>query len=559
MLFLTLNTNHYMKAYISLLLLCVSVMSWAAKPASPIRINQVGYTASEEKTAVVESSAFAKTYRIVDYRGREVWRGGAAARTVSPLSGKERETIDFSSLTRPGTYTFLAGCYRQTFTIADHPMRTVAEAALHAFRLQRCQHPDTLVRVHPSAAGPVRQADEVLSSPGGWYDAGDYNKYIVNSGFSHGVMLSAYELMPDYFRGLAGDFLAEQQHNLRWMLTMQDPDDGGVYHKLTTPNFEEHIPPSACRQPRYVVQKSTQAALDFAAAMAMAARVYASVDTAFSATTLAAAERAFAWAVRHPDTFYDQPGNNLCFDPDCTTGMYDDNATQDEFFWAAAELYITTRQSLYAAIAEQFMPAQFSLPVWGDVATLATWSMIAHRQEVQLPFADTLFLRLTDYCRLALEKVPASSFHSPHGNRAEDFCWGSNGENGAGQGIAMLYAYRLTGDRRFYTAALENADYLLGRNATGYCYVTGLGVMSPMNPHHRLSDSDEVVAPLPGFLVGGPNAAKQDATEAGMPRYPEAADECYLDVQPSYASNEVAINWNAYLLALSALLDAMQP
>ena len=56
----------------------------------------------------------------------------------------------------------------------------------------------------------------------------------------------------------------ELLYNEEWMWTMQDPEDGGVYHKLTTPNFEGFVTPTECRQQRYVVQKSVTAALDCA-------------------------------------------------------------------------------------------------------------------------------------------------------------------------------------------------------------------------------------------------------------------------------------------------------
>ena len=96
-------------------------------------------------------------------------------------------------------------------------------------------------------------------------------------------------------------------------------------------------------------------------------------------------------------------------------------------------------------------------------------------------------------------------------------------------------------------------DYLLGRNATGYCYITGFGVKSPLHPHHRLSASDAVEAPIQGLLVGGPNPAQQDKAD-----YPSnLPDESYSDTLPSYASNEIAINWSAALVALASSLDAL--
>jgi endoglucanase len=98
-------------------------------------------------------------------------------------------------------------------------------------------------------------------------------------------------------------------------------------------------------------------------------------------------------------------------------------------------------------------------------------------------------------------------------------------------------------------------DYLLGINPLGYCYVTGTGSKSPVNPHHRLAATDDIPGPLPGFLVGGPNPAKQDGCF-----YPsELPDESYVDVVESYASNEIAINWNATLLHLAIALQECSP
>lgn len=545
-----------------------------------ILVNQVGYYPAEEKTAVLENCG--KSAVIVDAHGKTVWRGKAVEQTQSPLSGKTRYTVDFSSLTRPGSYTMVAGRERVSVCITEHPLRDVLTLGMGAYYLQRSGepileeyagiyarpmgHPDTHVLIHPSAAGPLRQAGQVISSPRGWYDAGDYNKYIVNSGFSVGIMLSAYEMQPDYYRSLSlnipeqhnavPDYLDEILVNLEWMLTMQDPADGGVYHKLTTPDFEKHIRPTDCHQTRYVVQKSTQAALDLAASMAMAARIYAEFPetTDFAHRALEAAEQAFAWAVKNPHVLYDQPGNNERFDPDCTTGMYDDTNAEDEFFWAATELYITTGSTVYQAIARQYQPVAFELPVWGLVSGLGTYSAIAHGLKEGL-WAEVRE-QLVQYAVESVARIPGSAMHSPHGNRVEDFCWGSNGEMCAGQGLALMYAYRITANRKLMVGALENMDWLLGRNALGFCYVTGLGTHRVMHPHHRLSASDDIIEPLPGFLAGGPNPGKQDVSELPYDMYPEAADECYLDFHPSYATNEVTINWNAYLVALCGLLDA---
>ena len=89
---------------------------------------------------------------------------------------------------------------------------------------------------------------------------------------------------------------------------MQDPYDGGVYHKLTTPNFEAFVMPADCHQQRYVVQKSTAATLDFAAVMAQAARIYqGNTDYPdFAQQAARAALAAYGWAVRNPKVYYRQ-------------------------------------------------------------------------------------------------------------------------------------------------------------------------------------------------------------------------------------------------------------
>jgi endoglucanase len=144
---------------------------------------------------------------------------------------------------------------------------------------------------------------------------------------------------------------------------------------------------------------------------------------------------------------------------------------------------------------------------------------------------------------------------TPYGiamGKRSDFTWGSNAV-AANQGLILVQAYRLTRDTSYLRAAVANLDYIMGRNPTGYSFVTGVGTKTPMFPHHRPSHADTIVAPVPGLLVGGPNPGQQDHC-AGYPSSLPALS--YLDAQCSYASNEIAINWNAPIAYLSAAIDA---
>ena len=547
-----------------------------------IRLNQVGMYPKQEKIAVIEGTA--KSVTIKDAAtGRKASVKPRVLRTAtSPWSGKKRTIIDFSSLTQPGSYTISSGKETASFTIKDDALRDVTAATLKAFYLIRSGvaieskyagayarpvgHPDTQVLIHPSAASLGRPAGSVISSPYGWYDAGDYNKYIVNSAFSIGVMLCSYDQNHSYYQTLnvnipestnqTADLLDEMMFNLRWMLTMQDPYDGGVYHKLTTPNFEGFVMPADCKQQRYVVQKSTAATLDFAAVMAQAARIFKGNKDypTFADQAARAAMAAYGWAERNPRVLYQQ---RRLTDPAVSTGEYGDFNLTDEWYWAATELYLLTGDQQFADVITKNQPRRFSAPTWGNVAALGTYELLTQDKSLPSPLGEGLGVRLLSYCDSLVATTPKSSFQTPNGNSPRDFGWGCLAEAFGTNGLTLCYAYRLTGDKKYLTAALENAEYILGRNATGYCYITGFGTKSPMHPHHRISEADGIEAPFPGLVAGGPNPGQQDIAE--VKTYPsKQPDESYTDVMQSYASNEIAINWNASILALLGWIEAEQ-
>ena len=162
---------------------------------------------------------------------------------------------------------------------------------------------------------------------------------------------------------------------------------------------------------------------------------------------------------------------------------------------------------------------------------------------------ETIKESLKKKCDEDIQELATSSFHSIFGNNAQDFHWGSNSESCLGRGIAQMYEYALTKDNKYRQAALSTLDYFFGRNATGYCYLTGFGTQRVMNIHHRISAADNIKEPVPGLVAGGANKGQEDAEF--VPAYASnIPDESYQDNVGSYASNEIAINWNAYLVSL---------
>lgn len=545
------------------------------EPFTKIRYNQVGYHLEREKliNITAENSFAAQPYTVTSANGTVVASGNSTASQLWDQSGEHVGVIDVTNINTIGVYTLNVADNEIEFKVNANSYETLSEAAFKYYYFNRASTAitpefggvfarpnglvDTQIYIHSSAASSTRPTGSTISAPKGWYDAGDYNKYIVNSGISTYTLLAAFEHYPEYLKtkqydipevtsGIP-DVLDEIKWNLDWMLDMQDPSDGGVYHKLTGLNFQGIIMPDAYTARRYVVQKSTAAALNFAAVTAMASRIYAEYNTqlpGYSARLIQASKDAYAWAKANPTDYYNQPR-------DVKTGEYGDRNVSDEFQWAAVELLITTGENQYERDVN-VNNIQNGIPTWNASAPLALISIISHANElagrVNVNDAKTKFLRTADGLK---NKINNSPMRVAMGRN--DFVWGSNG-HASNQLMVLLAAYNIDLEEDYLNAAYTASDYLLGRNATGYCFVSGFGDQPMQNPHHRISEADDVVDPVPGMLAGGPQPGQEDSC-SGFPSSQPARS--YVDTWCSYSSNEVTINWNAPLFYSTVALSTI--
>jgi endoglucanase len=275
-----------------------------------------------------------------------------------------------------------------------------------------------------------------------------------------------------------------------------------------------------------------------------------------SDSCLRAAKKAWQWAWVNPDIAYSQDSINKLYEPKITTGAYGDRNFADEWFWAATELYTITKDKQYRGIVDERINDTMVLPTWGNVRMLGYYTLLRNTPTLPKDLAGDILHpkeRLWQFADAYLLPVKENAFQTVMGRSKRDFNWGSN-SNAANQGIALINAYIISKDKKYIDGALTNLDYILGRNATGYCFVTGIGTRSTMNPHHRPSVADGIVDPVPGLMAGGPNPGQQDKCHYDFTE-PETA---YTDVSCSYASNEIAINWNAPLVYLANAIEALQ-
>jgi endoglucanase len=585
------SSTYYINAFARLLFVSCILVGGTANAQSKqtvsdsIRLNQLGFYPKGPKTAVVLTDR-ARKFTIETPAHKIVFTGTLIASTKPDLSGRTIYQADFSAVQQSGKYILSVpdASYNYPFTIGADIHQKVAAASVKGYYYQRAStpllekhagkwsrpagHPGNEVLIHPSAATDKRPAGSVISVPKGWYDAGDYNIYVVNSGITMGTLFSLYEDFPAHMKTInlnipesnnqLPDILDECLWNLRWMLAMQDPHDGGVYNKLTNASFDGMIMPDKATTPRYVVQKGTAASLDFAAVMAQASRILRPFDKqvpGLADSCLKASVKAWQWALIHPKMAYNQDAMNKQFEPKVVTGGYGDSRFDDEFDWAAAELYITTKDESYLKNLA-LDNIRMSVPSWAQVRMLAYYSLLRNRNNLTLRVQATipvLTQKLTAFADSLANPATLTAYQTAMGRSNRDFIWGSSSV-AANQGIALINAYLLTHNKQYLDVALANLDYLLGRNGTTFSLVTGYGYKPIMHPHHRQSVADAIVDPIPGLLSGGPNPSQQDK----VPLPSKIPNRAFSDNDQAYASNEIAINWNAPFAYLVNAIEALK-
>ncbi|MFG1617183.1 glycoside hydrolase family 9 protein [Nonomuraea wenchangensis] len=549
-----------------------------------VRVNMLGYLPSGPKKATVVTAATAALdWELKNAANETVAKGRTTPRGVDASSGQNVHTLDFGSYRKAGEgYTITAdGETSRPFDIAADLYDQLPTDALKFYYTQRSGI-EILGSLRPGYARPAGHlgvapnqgdvsvpcqpgvCDYSLDVKGGWYDAGDHGKYVVNGGISVHQLMSAYErdraafkdgqlAIPESGNGRP-DILDEARWEQEFLLSMQVPDGkplaGMAHHKIhdrawTGLPLLPHLDP----QPRELHPPSTAATLNLAATAAQAARLFAPYDAAFAARNLTAARKAWAAAKAEPARYAD-PADGT------GGGAYNDADVSDEFYWAAAELYITTGEKEF----KDFVLASphHTGDIWRDRGF--DWGNTAQLGRLELA---TVPNALPDRARVrqsvveGAEKYLAIQRAHPYGlaYNPPDYDWGSNNLV-LNNLVVVATAYDLTGQEKYRAAVREGMDYILGRNALNQSYVTGYGEVASKNQHSRwYAHQLDPALPNPprGTLAGGPNSAIQDPVAQRLlqgckPQF------CYIDHIESWSTNELTINWNSPLAWVSAFL-----
>lgn len=588
-------------------------VSASAAVPSTIVVNQEGYLLAGPKQAtLISDTTGTVSWQLLDASQAVVASGSASSSSYVDTADANARVIDFATLPSPTGQGFTLkadGATSLPFSIGVSRYEELRTESLEYFYYARSglEIFNTPGHVgYERAAGhlgvapnkgdvsvpcqPLNEAvydwtcDYSRDVQGGWYDAGDQGKYVVNGGIAVAQLLSTWERnitatsaidgafddgqlgIPNKTNGYTQaekangvpDILDEARWELEFLLRMQVPAGkplaGMAFHKVQDEKWTgPPLYPSDDPEERELHRPSTAATLNLAAAAAQGYRVFNALPDSssktFAAKLLAASKTAWAAAKANPAIYA------TAADGEDGGGAYSDDNVQDEFYWAGTELYISTGDVQYKSSypgAGTFKPWDFSSGgfSWrrtGLLGALDMASVAGLQSDADKAAAKSA---LVTYADQILSRQNAEPFGQTYTPPDGQYTWGSNSAILNNQ-VILGTAFDVTNSAKYKDAVLEAMDYLLGRNAIGQSYITGYGTKYSINQHSLWFAHSRGKGPRPpdGSIAGGPNSYLEDQyirdnTPAGCP---SAAQKCYVDNERSYSTNEIAINWNSAL------------
>jgi endoglucanase len=519
----------------------VQLNSLGFLPNQPKKASIVG----ETKSFVVKSAADQK----------KVFEGEVSKPVFQKDVNQNVSVADFSALKKAGKYYVetAEGVKSVEFEIGPKVYNDAFYTSMRGFYLWRC---GTAVEgthnghhyAHPAChmndgyQDYQGKPDEIRDGTGGWHDAGDYGKYVVNAGITVGMMFMAWDQfqpnlknfsldLPETAKGYP-DFLKEMKWETDWLLKMQYTDGSGkVSHKLTRKGFEPFCKPEEDDGKRYFTDWGSAAVADFVAMMAQASRYFEPYDKTYAQKCLDAAKLSYQFLKANPQDKGFVQG-------EFKTGGYQ-TSDPDDRLWAAAEMWETTGNAEYLKDFEDQAKAQnFKIDEdwdWGDVSNLGMFEYAISKRKGKNPeVLKAIQNNIAEVANSIVKNAASDVYARP----LVRYYWGCNGTI-ARQVLNLQIANKLSPDKKYVETSLDAIGHIFGRNYYNRSYVTGLGINPAMNPHDRRSGSDNEKEPWPGYIVGGGSKAT-----------------AWNDKQEDYTTNEIAINWQAGLVyALAAFVQ----
>jgi hypothetical protein len=612
----------------------------SAQTISPyLLVDQFGYLPASQKIAVIkdpvqgydaeETFAPGATYALIDADGEQIWTGSPQAwkaGATDDSSGDRVWHVDFSEVQENGTYYLLdvdQNVRSYSFSIGEAVYGEILKQAVRTFFYQRAGFAKMPPFADPAWAdiashlGPLQDTEARLYSNrnsaatardlhGGWYDAGDYNKYTSWTANYVVDMMKAYlenpaawadnYNLPESGNGIP-DLLDEARWGLDFLLRMQQTD-GSV---LSIVSLSHASPPSSATGPSLYGPATTSATQNTASAFAIASVVFREIgSTEYAGQLLEAARKAWTWSGDHPAVlFYNNDANSGSSGIGAGQQEEDDYTRAMGRLEAACYLFEATGEEVYREYFDSHYRSTH-LFEWTYAYPFETNTQEVLLRYTQIPGATAEVVQ-------AIKDKYGNTMGSEHNFTAyfttrdpylaylKDYTWGSNGIKAAkGSMFYNLITYQVDPSREAYAydAAQNYIHYLHGVNPNNLAYLSNMyafGGDRTVNEFYHtwfhngsaLWDrvGDSTYGPAPGFVTGGPNpsynwdgccpggcgSAANNAictSEELSPPRGQPRQKAYRDFNTSWPLNSWSVTENsggyqmAYIRLLSKFVNA---
>src|SRR5882762_5417257 len=359
-----------------------------------IRVNQVGYTSGASKRAYLMATAAetGATFAVKNFGGSTVYSASVGTSLGAWGTFTSVYALDFDSVSTAGTYTIsvaspiaatspafkidtAANLYATPLSNSLYYYETSRDGPNYipnALRTAPGHVKDQSAKVYftptfnrKDNAGPLTATGAVIDASGGWWDAGDYLKFVQTHSYTVALMLVGVRDFPGQMGSgsSASNFTAEARFGLDWLQKMWADSSKTLYYQVgvgsggrsyagdhdiwrlpqADDNYQGCVSPYQfiCHRPVFQntaggagASISPNLAGRLAASFGLCYKVFAASDPAYANQCLLSAEHIFDLANTAPS------GNLLTVGP---FDFYPETEWRDDLEWGATELYFALR------------------------------------------------------------------------------------------------------------------------------------------------------------------------------------------------------------------------
>jgi endoglucanase len=562
------------------LLFCGSDLEMMGANVSHIRLNQAGYIQNEGKMAILMVAGGTQTgsFKVINTADASVaFTASIPATSLGSwsVSYTNEYLLDFSAVTNCGVYYIMAGAVlSQDFPItnAEAIYAPLLTNALFFFQSQR-DGPNVLTNVlnrQPShhydtnaatylpptynnndvlVGGLTNTGGPNIDASGGWFDAGDYCKFVETTSYVEGMMWFA---LRDYPNRLSanGDFMGEVLFGLDWLMRMWDQTNQILYYQVSIGDGNSKINgdhdywrlPQAddvslatnnrgyyatSHRPVFRAgpagsQISPNLAGRLAAAFALASQALRQTNAALANQCLVDAQTIFSLAQ-----------TNMGASPLLTASAFDyypEVSWRDDMEWGAAELYFATAQTNFAGLMEtNAMYYLQASAIWAsnyfvvesgyDTLNLYDTSAVAeyelYRAISQAGDPGGLAVtqeQLPGDMAAQLASGNAEATNEPFEFSQKNTEYVSPTPHALGLAITANLYETLTGTNMYEAFGLGQRDWVLGKNAWGTTFIVGAGTTFPDCMQDQIGNLGCNLNGVPPIRLGATVAGPADST-----------------------------------------------